>query len=60
MSEPEYICLSCGNTIYESEVNLCEECGHRTCPRITAKLEVCGGQVVTIKEYDEAMRVNSE
>ncbi len=59
MSEKEYICNACGKTFEEWELTVCESCGCRSCPRITGK-GTCGGDVVTIEEYDEAMRINNE
>lgn len=53
MPDPEYICLSCGeNYTFEDELHCCSNCGERSCP-------ACGGEVDTIEEYDEAMRINS-
>ncbi len=57
MPDPEYICLSCGKTFQEWELDVCEKCGHIRCPRIVGKGN-CGGEVSTIKEYDDAMRIN--
>jgi len=53
MSEPEYICLSCGATFIEDDWWNCSKCNTPICPD-------CGGEIATIKEYDEAMRVNSK
>ena len=53
MSEPEYICLSCERTLQEWELWACQACHEPLCP-------ICGGEVSTIEEYDEAMRVNSK
>lgn len=52
MSEPEYICTVCSKTFEESELFYCGNCGGYLCPKD-------GGEIVTIKEHDEAMRVNS-
>lgn len=53
MSEPEYICLSNeGDTFTEDELHCCPKCGEFSCP-------TCGGEVSTIKEYDEAIKANS-
>jgi len=49
MSEPEYICLSCGKTYNESELFCCSNCGEYLCPKD-------GGEIVTIEEYDKAMK----
>ena len=52
--EAQYICLSCDETfIYESEIRLCSDCGKQSCPN-------CGGEISTIEEYNEAMRINSK
>ena len=53
MSDKEYICLSESKPLDEDEVRICSDCGKKTC-------DVCEGDVVTVKEYDEAMRVNAE
>ena len=53
MSEPEYICCSCGHT-FNSEPPFHEE--PKECPRPR-----CGSdEVSTIEEYDKAMNVNSK
>ena len=52
MSEPEYICLNSNRAKDEDEVLICSDCGKKTCSE-------CGSDVQTIKEYDEAMRLNS-
>lgn len=52
MPDPEYICLSCGETYAEGHTFCCNRCGAEICPK-------CGGDMTTIKEYDEATRVNS-
>jgi rRNA maturation endonuclease Nob1 len=57
--EAEYICLNCGQTLSESELNECEICGHKTCPRIMTSSELCGGEVQAIQEYNEAMKINA-
>ena len=49
MSEPEYICLNDGKTFTEDELHSCPKCGEFSCP-------TCGGEVATIKEYDNAMQ----
>ena len=54
MSELKYICLSDGETFYyEDELHICRSCGEKSCP-------VCGGDIQTIEEHDENMRINSE
>ena len=54
MNEPTYICLSDGETFcYKDELHICSSCGEKSCP-------TCGGDIQTIEEYDEAMRVNAE
>ena len=58
MSDKKYICVSCGKTYEEWELDVCEECGHRRCPRIIGKGN-CGGDIVTIEEHDKAMKENS-
>lgn len=50
--ENTYICLSNEETFTEDELHQCPGCGKFSCP-------TCGGEVSTIKEYDEAMKVNS-
>lgn len=53
MPDPEFICLSCDDTYtFESELHRCINCGEYSCPS-------CGGEISTIEEYDEAMRINS-
>ncbi len=49
----EYICTVCGTTYEESELFCCGNCGEFLCPKD-------GGKIVTIKDYDEAERLNSE
>jgi len=51
MSEPEYICLSCGRTLDEDELWPCHnsDCDGQMCPG-------CGGEISTIEEYDKAMK----
>lgn len=49
--EKEYICLTESCTLDEDEIRICSNCGKKTC-------FVCGGEVSTIKEYDEAMKAN--
>jgi DNA-directed RNA polymerase subunit RPC12/RpoP len=59
--DKEYICLSCGETFQEWELDVCEMCGHIRCPRLVGKGRkrmVCGGEVSTIEEYEEAMKAN--
>ena len=53
MSEPEYICLWCDKTFIEDELGRCHKCNEPFCP-------VCGGEIATIEEYDEAMKANSK
>jgi len=49
MSEPEYICLSCGKTYVDGDTYCCTNCGELLCPK-------CGGEIQTIEEYDKAMK----
>jgi len=49
--DKEYICLSNDETFTEDELHQCS-CGKYSCP-------TCGGEVSTIKEYDEAMKANA-
>jgi len=59
MPDKEYICLSCGATFQEIELDVCENCGHIRCPRIIGKgrkREICGGEVSIIEEHDKAMK----
>lgn len=51
MPDKKYICLSDGSTFTEDELHQCS-CGKYSCP-------TCGGEVSTIKEYEEAMLINS-
>jgi len=51
MSEEEYICLSSGRTV--AQPNECPDCKRKSCP-------TCGGDVDTVDEYNEAMKVNSK
>lgn len=51
MPEPEYLCLSDDKLYTEEELFKCPKCGEYLCP-------TCGGEVSTIKEYDEAIKVN--
>ena len=53
MSDKEYICLSESKPLDEDEVRICSDCGKKTCPD-------CGGDIQTVEEYEEAMRVNAE
>lgn len=53
MADPEYICLSCGMTYIEDDWWSCHKCNTALCPK-------CGGEIVTIQEYDKAMRVNAK
>ena len=54
MNEPKYICLSDEETFcYEDELRICSNCGEKSCP-------TCGGDIQTIEEYNENMRINSE
>lgn len=57
MPDSEYICLSCGKTFQEWELDVCEKCGHIRCPRLTGRGN-CGGEVSTIQEYNEAQKAN--
>ena len=50
--DKEYICLSCGEIYADGETYCCTNCGEFLCPK-------CGGEIQTITEYDEAMRVNA-
>jgi len=49
--EAEYICLSCGKTFADGDTFCCSRCRAEICPK-------CGGDMTTIKEYDEAMKAN--
>jgi len=49
--DKDYICLSCNETYPDGDTYCCPRCGELLCPK-------CGGEVSTIKEYDEAMRIN--
>ena len=51
MPDKEYICLTNEETFTEDELHQCS-CGKFSCP-------TCGGEVSTIEEYDEAMRINA-
>jgi len=53
MIEKPYLCLTDDSTYDEDEIRICSDCGKKTCPD-------CGGDVQTVEEYDEAMRINSE
>ncbi len=53
MNEKEYICTICSTTFEESELFNCGNCGEFLCPSD-------GGQIVTIKEHDEAMKLNED
>ena len=54
MSELKYICLSDGETFYfEDELDICRSCGEKSCP-------TCGGDIQTIEEHTEAMRIQEE
>ena len=54
MNEPEYICLSDGETFYfEDELHTCLNCGEVSCPN-------CGGEISTIEEHTEAIRIQEE
>lgn len=48
-----HICLSCSGTFDEQELYGCSKCQEPICPD-------CGGEVITIEEYDEAQRMNDE
>jgi hypothetical protein len=48
----KYICLVSQETFAKDELHCCPRCGEFSCP-------TCGGEVQTIREYDEAMRINS-
>ena len=50
--DKEYICLSNDETFTEDELHCCPHCGKYSCP-------TCGGEVSSIKEYDEAMAINA-
>ncbi len=47
--EKNYICLSESKPLDEDEVRICCDCGKHAC-------DTCGGDVVTIEEYDKNMR----
>jgi predicted nucleic acid-binding Zn ribbon protein len=49
MSEAKYICTVCSKTFDESELFCCSNCGEYLCPKD-------GGEIVTNKEYDKAMK----
>lgn len=49
--DKEYICLSCNETYADGWMFSCPKCQERICPK-------CGGEIATIKEYDEAMKDN--
>ncbi len=51
MSDPEYKCLTCDKEFIEDELYQCPRCNEYLCP-------LCGGEVSTIQEYDEAMKAN--
>ena len=52
MSKPKYICLSDGETFYfEDELHICRNCGEKSCP-------TCNGEILTIEEHTEAIRIN--
>ena len=53
MSDKEYICVSCLKTCENGEFLECAECGAKTCLH-------CSDKVITIEEYDKAMRINSK
>ena len=54
MSKPEYICLSGFETFYyEDELRTCRNCGEMSCP-------TCGGEIQTIEEHTEAIRIQEE
>ena len=54
MNEPVYICLSDGETFcYEDELHICRNCGEKSCP-------TCGGDIQTIEEHYESMRIQEE
>ena len=50
--DKEYICLSCGKIYAEGEAYECSNCHLQICRN-------CGGEISTIPEYDEAMRINA-
>ena len=50
--DKEYICLICGETYADGHTYCCSRCGQEICPK-------CGGDCATIKEYDEAMKINA-
>ena len=50
--DKEFICLSCSETYADGESYCCTNCSELLCPK-------CGGQIQTIKEYDEAMLINA-
>lgn len=52
MPDKIYICLTDSSTFTEDELHICPKCGEKSCPK-------CGGDMQTIEEYDEAMRINS-
>ncbi len=51
--EAEYKCLNCDKTFVEDELYQCPRCNEYLCP-------ICGGEVSTIQEYNEAMKANAE
>jgi len=51
--DKEYICVSCGETFDDGDTYCCTNCGELLCPK-------CGGEIQTIEEYNEAMRINNE
>lgn len=52
MSEKEFICLSETKPLDEDEVRICPGCSKKTC-------DACGGDVITMKDYDEAEGINA-
>lgn len=46
-----YVCVSSSKNLDEEDVHICS-CGKKTCAD-------CGGDVVTLKEFIEAMKENS-
>ena len=51
--DEEYICLNSENEYKEDELYCCPKCGEFLCP-------ICGGEVQTVQEYEEAMKANKE
>ncbi len=50
--DKSHICTVCGKPFEESELFMCGNCGEYLCPND-------GGEIVTIEEYEKAMKENS-